>query len=86
MQAPVSRTGPHSVERPLIDLGTPQAERLRSIGVNSPRNMVDAFSSMPVRKKSRMSNVSTGNDSTGKLIQDDGTDELLHEEVKVVAL
>ena len=74
-------TGPHSTEKPLIDLGTPQAERLRSMNGKSPRNMIDAFSSMQIKKKSRMSLMSNDNDSTANLIQsDDLTDELLQQQ------
>lgn len=75
----VPRTRPESIDKPLIDLGTPQAERLRSMGGKSPRNMIDAFSSMPVKKKSRMSSIS-GNESviSTELNVEDGTDELLN--------
>ena len=46
--------------------------------------MIDAFSSMQIKKKSRMSLMSNDNDSTANLIQgDDLTDELLQQDDKV---
>lgn len=67
-------TNPVSAERPLIDMATPVSERGAQV-----KQLTDAFDSVPVAKKSRLSVATTNNDTASLLGgDDDGTDSLLN--------
>jgi len=68
--------GPGSVDKPLIDMATPQAER--SARSQGGKRLTDAFESMPANKRSRLSVASALNDTDNLLNEDEGTDSLLN--------
>jgi hypothetical protein len=73
---PMQSVGPGSVDKPLIDMATPQAER--PAHSQGGKRLTDAFESMPANKRSRLSVASALNDTGNLLNEDDGTDSLLN--------
>jgi len=70
--------GPGSVDKPMIDMATPQAER--SARSQGGKRLTEAFESMPANKKSRLSVARAVNDTDSLLNdqEDEGTDSLLN--------
>ncbi len=71
-------TNPVSAHQPLIDMATPQAERANGGKAVLGKRLTEAFESVPVAKKSRLSVVSAAQDDSSPADDGDGTGSLLN--------
>ena len=70
-------TGLDSIDKPLIDMATPQAEPHTGNQFRERKRLTEAFESPPASKKSRLSVVSGVNETGSPMDDGDGTDSLL---------
>lgn len=77
-------TNPVSAQQLLIDMATPQGERGSAIQPVLGKRLTEAFESVPVAKKSRLSVASGLNDEPSPFEEEGGTGSLLNgDEVKI---